>query len=117
MRFWSEGVIGPYFFENSDGTTVTFNSELYGHMITDFFLPAIVEYDLENMWFQQDGATCRTTRPNVALLQETLLGRVISHRGDINRPPRSYDLTPFDFFCGARRKTVFMQRNLQLLST
>ena len=24
----------------------------YGHMLTDFFLPAIEEYDLENMWFQ-----------------------------------------------------------------
>jgi len=35
--FWSEGVIGPYFFENDDGTTVTVNSERYGHMITDFF--------------------------------------------------------------------------------
>jgi hypothetical protein len=34
---WSEGVIGPYFFENDDGTTVTVNSERYGHMITDFF--------------------------------------------------------------------------------
>ena len=114
---WSEGVIGPYFFENDDGTTVTVNSERYGHMITDFFLPAIEEYDLENMWFQQDGATCHTTRANMALLQETFPGRVISRRGDINWPPRSCDLTPIDFFCGATRKTVFMQVNLQLLST
>ena len=34
---WAEGVIGPYFFENDDGTIVTVNSEHYGHMITDFF--------------------------------------------------------------------------------
>ena len=34
---WSEGVIGPYFFENEDGTTVTVNSERYGHMINGFF--------------------------------------------------------------------------------
>ena len=34
------------------------------------FLPAIEEYDLENMWFQQDGAICHTTRANIALLQD-----------------------------------------------
>ena len=49
---WSEGVIGPYFFENDEATTVTVNSERHGHMITDCFLPATEEYDLENMWFQ-----------------------------------------------------------------
>ena len=29
------------------------------------FLPAIEEYDLENMWLQQDGATCHSTRANM----------------------------------------------------
>ena len=29
-----EKKIGPYFFENDDGTTVTVNSKRYGHMIT-----------------------------------------------------------------------------------
>ena len=42
---WSKGVIGHYFFEIDDGTTVTVNSLCYGHMITEFFLPAIEEYD------------------------------------------------------------------------
>ena len=89
----SEGVIGPYFFENDNGTTITINSERYCHMITDFFLPTI-EYDLENMQFQQDGATCHTTRTNMALLQETFPGGVISRHGDISWPPK---LTPLDF--------------------
>ena len=39
------------------------------------FLPAIEGYVLENMWFQQDGATCHTTRANMALLQETFPDR------------------------------------------
>ena len=47
---WSEGVVGPYFFENKDGTTVTVNSDRYDRMINDLFLPAIV---VENMWFKQ----------------------------------------------------------------
>ena len=49
LALWSEVVIGPYFFENDDGTTVTVNSERYDHMLTDFLLFAIEEYDLENM--------------------------------------------------------------------
>ena len=35
------------------------------------------------MWFQQHDATCHTMRENMALLQETFPGRVISRRGDI----------------------------------
>ena len=58
---WSEFVIGPYFFENDNGTTAIINSRRYSHMITELFLPAIEEYDLENMCFQQDGATCYRT--------------------------------------------------------
>ena len=81
------------------------------------FLPAIEEYDLENLWFQQDDAKCHTTRANMALLQETFTGHIISRLGDINWPPRSCDLTPLDIFCAARRKTVFVQINVQLLST
>ena len=77
---WSEGAIGSYFFENDDGTTVAVNSEHFGHMIT------------EKMWFQQDSATCHTTRPIM--------------RFDTIR-----------LFCEAMRKTLFMQKNLRLLST
>ena len=62
--------------------------ERYGHMITNFFLPAIKEYDMENIWFQQDGTSCHTTRANMSLLQVTFPGRAISLSGDINWPPR-----------------------------
>ena len=40
------------------------------------------EHVLENMWFQQDGTTCYTSRANMALLQETFPGRVISRHQD-----------------------------------
>ena len=70
----------------------------YGHMITGFLKPAIEEYDLKNMWFQQDDAICHTTQANMALLQQAFPGRVISRRGDINWPLRSCDLTPLDVF-------------------
>lgn len=51
---WSGGVIGPYFFKNDAGRTVIVNSERYGRMINDFFWPAIEDYKLDQMWFQQD---------------------------------------------------------------
>ena len=69
-----------------------------------FFLPAIEEYDLGNMWFQQGGAAYYTTRAHMALLQERFPGRVISRLGDINWPPRPCDLTPLDFFVGLRER-------------
>ena len=43
---------------------------------------------------------------NMALLQKTFPGRVISHRSEINWPPRPCNLTPLDFLCGITRKTV-----------
>ena len=39
-----ECVSAPYFFENNAVTTVTVNSEHYGHMITVFVLRAIEKY-------------------------------------------------------------------------
>ena len=89
---WSESVIGSYFFKNNDGTTVSVNSERYVHIITDFFCLVV--------------STRRYHMPHI-----------ISRLSDINWPPRSCDLTPLRFFCGATRKTAFMQINLQLLST
>ena len=78
-------MIGPYFFKDDNGTTITINSDRYGHMITEFFLLAIEEYDLENMWFQQDDVPCYTIRAKIALLQETFPSSVGSV--DINWPP------------------------------
>ena len=74
------------------------------------FLPAIAECDLENMWFQQDGATYHTTRANIALLRESFPARVISPQGDINWPPRSGDLTQLGFFVALRERPVYTDR-------
>ena len=71
-------MIGPYFFENDGERTVTVNSEHYGHVITDFLLPVIEEYNLENMQFQQNDATYHTTQANTALLQEAFFVLAIS---------------------------------------
>ncbi|GFW97926.1 putative DD41D transposase [Trichonephila clavipes] len=69
---WAGGVIGPYFFKN-DGR----HNEL---------------------WFQQDGATCHTAHATIDLLKDTFVDRLISLFGPVNWPPRSCDLTPLDYF-------------------
>ena len=53
--------------------------------------------DIDNMWFQQDGATCHTPHAT-DILHERFEDMIISRGGDVNWPPRSCDLTSLDFF-------------------
>jgi hypothetical protein len=80
------------------GNAVTLNGLRYRNMITEFLWPQLGGMDMENMWFQQDGATCHSARETAELLREKFPGRVISRNGNQNWPPRSCDLTPCDFF-------------------
>ncbi|GFU23299.1 transposable element Tc3 transposase [Trichonephila clavipes] len=52
----------------------------------------------QELWFQQDGATCHTARATIDLLKDTFGDRLISRLGPVNWPPRSCDLTPLDYF-------------------
>ncbi|GFU48407.1 putative DD41D transposase [Trichonephila clavipes] len=67
-------------------------------MITNFFIPELNNHDIQELWFQQDGATCHTARATIDLLKDTLGDRLISRFGPVNWPPRSCDLTPLDYF-------------------
>ncbi|GFV10825.1 putative transposable element [Trichonephila clavipes] len=67
-------------------------------MITNFFIPELNNRDVQELWFQQDGATCHTARATIDLLKDTFGDRLISHFGPVNWPPRSCDLTPLDYF-------------------
>ena len=67
-------------------------------MINDFLWSELDSIDLDNVYFQQDGATCHTSNETIALLREKFPDRVISRRSDQNWPPRSCDLIPCDFF-------------------
>ena len=84
-------------------------------MLTDYFFTKIEDYDLDDMWFQQDGATSHVTRANRDLLQEKLPGRLISRLADVNWPPRSCDLTPLDFFLWGYAKDRVYANNPQTL--
>lgn len=96
----TNGIIGPFFFENSRGATVTVDGDAYRRMINEYFLPRLREYQSysSHTWFQQDGATPHTARATMTLLREQFPRKLISRYGDIVWPPRSPDLTPMDFF-------------------
>ncbi|GFT75088.1 hypothetical protein TNCV_2244671 [Trichonephila clavipes] len=92
------GIIGPYFFKNDEGHNVTVNGDRYRAMITNFFIPELNNHDVQELWFQEDGATCHTARATIDLLKDTFGDRLISRFGPVNWPPRSCDLTPLDYF-------------------
>ncbi|GFW96813.1 uncharacterized protein TNCV_2159491 [Trichonephila clavipes] len=68
------------------------------HQLTNFFIPELNNHDVQELWFQQDGATCHTARATIELLKDTLGDRLISRFGPVNWPPRSCDLTLLDYF-------------------
>ncbi|GFT69358.1 putative transposable element [Trichonephila clavipes] len=86
---WAGGIIGPYFFETDEGHNVTVNGDRYRAMITNFFIPELNNHDVQELWFQQDGATCHTARATIDLLKDTFGDRLISRFGPVNWPPRS----------------------------
>ncbi|GFU67563.1 uncharacterized protein TNCV_1643121 [Trichonephila clavipes] len=67
-------------------------------MITNFYIPELNNQDVQELWFQQDGAICHTARATIDLLKDTFGDRLISRFGPVNWPPRSCDLTPLDYF-------------------
>ncbi|GFV00542.1 DUF4817 domain-containing protein [Trichonephila clavipes] len=69
---WAGGIIGPYFFKNDEGHNVTVNVDRYRAMMTNFFIPELNNHHVQELWFQQDGATCHTARAIIDLLKDTL---------------------------------------------
>ncbi|GFV18472.1 uncharacterized protein TNCV_4469081 [Trichonephila clavipes] len=82
---WAGEIIGPYFFKNDEGHNVTVNGDRYRAMITNFFIPELNNHDVQELWFQKDGATCHTARATIDLLKDTFGDRLISRFGHVNR--------------------------------
>ncbi|GFS90456.1 transposable element Tcb1 transposase [Trichonephila clavipes] len=84
-------------------------------MITNFFIPELNNHDVQELWFQQDGATCHTARATIDLLKDTFGDRLISRFGPVNWPPRPCDLTPLDYFLWGYVKIIthILKKNMQ----
>ena len=116
-RFWSRGIIRPFFFKNEQGEAVTVNGDRYRTMLNEFLFTKIEEEDIDNIWFQQDGATCHTTEATLDGLLPVFEDCVISRRADVVWPPLYCDLTPLDnYMCGVAKvsATSTSQRQLTL---
>ncbi len=95
MGVWSEGLIGPYVFED----TVTGDS--YLGMLREWLLPQLQQIDQFNagdMFFQQDGAPPHWSRVVREWLDTVFPSRWIGRSGPISWPARSPDLTPLDYW-------------------
>ena len=67
-EFLAGGVNGPYFFENEAENAVRVSGVRYCNMITEFLWPQLDGMDMEDMSFQQDGATCHAAHETTELL-------------------------------------------------
>ncbi|GFT65354.1 retrovirus-related Pol polyprotein from transposon 297 [Trichonephila clavipes] len=79
-------------------------------MITNFFIPELNNHDVQELWFQQDGATCHPARATIDLLKDTFGDRLISRFGPVNWPPRSWDLTTLDYFLRLKGGRLYARR-------
>lgn len=95
----STGIIGPFFYEE-DGETTTVTSQRYLTILKTKFLPKLRRryVEMNNVWFQQDGATPHTAKIVLEWLAEKFGEHFISLRSNIEWPPHSPDLNPLDFF-------------------
>ncbi|GFV54703.1 DUF4817 domain-containing protein [Trichonephila clavipes] len=103
------------FFKNDEGHNVIVNGDRYRAMITNFFIPELNNHDVHELWFQQDGATCHTDRATIDILKDTFGDRLISRFRPVNRPPRSCDLTPLDYFLWGYVKSLVYADKTQTL--
>lgn len=63
------------------------------------------ETNLENMWYQEDGATAQTARGTMAICSRLFVGRLRSKNGDMAYPAKFPDL----FTYGVISKIWFLQ--------
>ena len=85
-------------------------------MLTDFFILEVEDMDSADIHFQQDGATCLTTKENMSLLRNYFPGKQISRFGDVKLLVRSPDLSPLDFLLWANLKERVHRDNPQALT-
>ena len=88
-------------------------SEPYVEMLRNFLHPQLLSLwvNMEEMWFQQDGATAHTARASMTGVWQLFLQHVVSRFGDFPWPPRSPDLSACDFFLwGYLKSKVYVRK-------
>ena len=88
----------PLFFENEQGLAVTVSDDYYRVMLNEFLFTEIEEENIDNIWFQQNGATCHTAEATLDVLHTVFEDRIISRRTHVIWPPQNCDLTQLDYY-------------------
>src|SRR5215469_12220597 len=82
-------------------------------MLRNFLRPQLrsLRVNMEEMWFQQDGATAHTARASMTVVRQMFPQHVVSRFGDAPWPPRSPDLSACDFFLwGYLKSKVYVRK-------
>ena len=72
------GIILQFFFENEQSEPVTVNGDRCRAMLNEFSFTKIEEKDINNIWFQQDEATCPTAEAILHVLRRVFEDHIIS---------------------------------------
>ncbi|GFW65739.1 putative DD41D transposase [Trichonephila clavipes] len=99
-HFWLNGYV------NKQNCRIWSEANPQVAVITNFLIPELNNHDVQELCFQQDGATCHTSRATIDLLKDTFGDRLISRFGPVNWPARSCHLTPLDYFLWSYVKSL-----------
>lgn len=69
----------------------------YSTMISAYLFLNLQNLNLNEIWSQQDGATCYTLHETVDLLETKFNDSMVSRNGAVNWLPRSCDITALDY--------------------
>ena len=78
--------------------TVLVNGDRYRAMLNEILFIKTEEKDIDNIWLQEDDATCNTDEYTLDVLRPIFEDCIISCRADVIWSPRSCDLTPLDYY-------------------
>ena len=96
---------------NDPNQSISRHSQELGIHLTDYFWHILRDKKLDDMWFEQDGATSHTAHDTIDLLKSMFDERVISRNGPVNWLLRSCDLTSFNFFLWGYVKSLVYAKN------
>ena len=106
----SKTIIGPYWFKDDEGRTVTINQDNYHIVIRKFYASISRRRGIviNQQWFMQDGATPHTANATLELLMQKFGERVISRKTDNPWAAHSTDLNPcYSFLWGYSNDNVY----------
>ena len=88
----SFAIIGPYFFEDAKGETVTVIGEHYVHMLENLLAPYLLIFCEKRHFLKQDDTMSHTAGESMRAVRNLLANHLIFRYGDIGWPAISPDM-------------------------